>query len=474
MSMSYDFKFGKSPDGRQREPADVTRVLVLGDFLGDAAALEPRRAVKVNVADLDGLVGKLRPSLAIPAAGSRPLEFRTMDDFHPDAVLKQSPALADLVNLRKRLDHPVTSAAAVAELRGAAAAQAKTETGAPAKGSLFENLIGGTPKERAAASAQTALQATGIDGLIRSIVAPHVNAGRDPAADELVRVTDAVIAAGTRGILHHPRFQALEAAFRGLAFLTSRSESGSVDYFVLHATREELAREASAEAPEFLSTVLDAGGRGYSLVIALYEFGDGEADLSLLAALCSRAQEAAALLLAGASPALVGAASAPALPEVRSSGSTSKAWAAFREEKGAPHAGLSMPRFLLRAPYGKRTDPIESFPFEELDGLDDHAAFLWGNSAWIAAFALLVAQSTGEAPDGLEVDDLPSVVVKKDGESRLVPCAEVLLNEKTIDAMVSAGLMPVASDASRAAVKLVRAQSIASPPNSLGLPAYSE
>ena len=32
----------------------------------------------------------------------------------------------------------------------------------------------------------------------------------------------------------------------------------------------------------------------------------------------------------------------------------------------AAHLGLAMPRFLLRQPYGKGSDAIESFPFEEM------------------------------------------------------------------------------------------------------------
>jgi predicted component of type VI protein secretion system len=157
------------------------------------------------------------------------------------------------------------------------------------------------------------------------------------------------------------------------------------------------------------------------------------------------------------------------LPKIRSGDPKNAAWTTFREESGGPHVGLALPRFLLRSPYGKRTDPIESFTFEELEGPPNHEALLWGNSAWIAAFALLVAASSGDSPGGLDVDELPSVVVKDDGESHLVPCAEVLLNEQSIETLIGAGLMPVVSDASRAAVRFVRAQSIALPSTPLAL-----
>jgi hypothetical protein len=55
-----------------------------------------------------------------------------------------------------------------------------------------------------------------------------------------------------------------------------------------------------------------------------------------------------------------------------------------------------------------------------------------------------------------------------------MPCAEVLLNDQSIEALLGAGLMPVVSNASRAAVKFVRAQSIAMPPTPLELPSTTE
>jgi type VI secretion system protein ImpC len=480
MSISYDLRFGNGPGGRKRERTYGTRVLVIGDFLGDASPAEPRRPVKAAIGDLDGLVAKLRPSLVLDVAGARKLEFRSLDDFHPDQLVANVASLSELVGLRKRLSHPSTSVAAAAELRGAAAAVAK-EAGPPAAGSsaggssaggtgtaasLFEDLIGGSARERTEPAAEAPRVAV-IDGLIRSVVAPYVSAGRDPDADDLVRVTDAVIAGGTRAILHHPRFQALEAAYRGLGFLVSRSEPDSVDYFVLPATRTELEGEAGAERDAFLSTALDAGGRGFSLVIVLTNFGEG--DLRLLAALAAKVQQAGSMLLAGASPGLVGAPNAAGLRKLRTSDPPSAAWAAFRVESGAPHVGLALPRFLLRPPYGKRTDPVDAFAFEELDGVEDRQALLWGSGAFVAAFAMLVAQSSGESVAGLVIDDLPAVVTKKDGEAALVPCAEVFLDEKAVDVLVAAGLMPLVSDSNRAAIEFIRPQSIAVPSTPLAL-----
>ena len=43
---------------------------------------------------------------------------------------------------------------------------------------------------------------------------------------------------------------------------------------------------------------------------------------------------------------------------------------------------LTLPRILLRVPYGKDTVPVEAFNYEEhVDGTD-HTKYLWGNAAW--------------------------------------------------------------------------------------------
>jgi len=49
----------------------------------------------------------------------------------------------------------------------------------------------------------------------------------------------------------------------------------------------------------------------------------------------------------------------------------------------AAYVGLVVPRFMLRNPYGDRTDPIDSFDFEESPA-GRLSGMLWGNSAVIA------------------------------------------------------------------------------------------
>src|SRR5260221_13265479 len=96
------------------------------------------------------------------------------------------------------------------------------------------------------------------------------------------------------------------------------------------------------------------------------------------------AAKAGAPFLAAASPAVVGAKSfAAADPDTWQplEGEGAQAWEMLRSMPQASYLGLALPRFLLRLPYGKNTDPIDAFAFEELPEGSAHEGYLWGNPA---------------------------------------------------------------------------------------------
>ena len=43
--------------------------------------------------------------------------------------------------------------------------------------------------------------------------------------------------------------------------------------------------------------------------------------------------------------------------------------------------GLAAPRVLLRRPYGQRSDPIDSFTFDEFEGAPPQEELLWGHAS---------------------------------------------------------------------------------------------
>ena len=66
---------------------------------------------------------------------------------------------------------------------------------------------------------------------------------------------------------------------------------------------------------------------------------------------------------------------------------------ALRELPEASHLALLAPRFMLRHPYGKKSDPISAFTFEEFTPEEGLRGMLWGHPALLAAS--LLAAPTG-------------------------------------------------------------------------------
>jgi type VI secretion system protein ImpC len=124
----------------------------------------------------------------------------------------------------------------------------------------------------------------------------------------------------------------------------------------------------------------------------------------------------------------------------------------------ARYLGLAAPRFLLRLPYGARTDPIEHFDFEEIEGAPGNDDYLWGNPALLCLAHL-------DSPGVLT--GLPLHAYEKDGETRLQPSAETVLPASVAEAMLERGVIPVIALPNRDALRVARLQSIADPPTRL-------
>jgi type VI secretion system protein ImpC len=439
--LEFDLSFGHR--GRPRDESEPMRLLVLGDFSGGAVTDRPvvasRPTQRVDIDNIDDVIQRVAPSLSAPAGE---IGFHQIDDFHPDRLY----ARLDLFQTLRR---------------------ARTN---PSAGS--DDLLGrllGTPTEPSGAPA--AAPARGLDALIRDIVAPHIVRESSTQTTLHVAGVDAAIAEQMRTLLHQPAFQSLEAAWRGVRWLASSLElDENLQLHVLDVTREELladivaARGAISETGLYRALVDRwrnvPGSHGWSAFVVLIDFGPSETDIGLLAALGTIASQAGAPILAGANQALAGA----------DTGALA-GWQALRRSKVAPWIGLAAPRVLLRLPYGKDSDPIESFAFDEFVGPPLHDEFLWGHAS--LATALLIGRAFTargwemEPGDERDIGDLPAYTFTRDGEREMQACGERFLDEREIHALLAAGLIPLASRRDRNAVVAIRFQSVSDPPAAL-------
>jgi type VI secretion system protein ImpC len=487
---------GEATTSAVPDPETPFCIAVLGDFSGranrhicDPATIATRRAVLVDRDNFDQVMAKLAPEIRLPLGGTGlSFRFSTIDDFHPDQIFERSPMFDRLRDLRFRLSNPVTFAATADELGISFRAQSKprepeaVRPAAPdvsglASGSLLDAMIA---ESESGAPTTHRERRDEVQEFARRVSETHAVAAADPRQAEVVAVIDRAMAGQMRALLHVPDFQALEAAWRAVLLLVRRIETNTqLKLYLVDVSQEELAADLTSSTDLRATgtyrllverSVRTPGAEPWTVLVGNYIFGPEREDVELLGKLAKVASAAGAPFVAGASPRLLGCASLATTPEPRNCKPRAEhmeSWAALRGLREASSVGLVLPRFLLRLPYGKKTDAIESFDFEEMPGTPVHEDYLWGNSAF--ACCLLLAQSFSEEEwemrPGIisEIERLPLHVYDHDGESELKPCAEALLTEDAAEQMLENGLMPLASLKGRDAARLVRFQSIAAP-----------
>jgi type VI secretion system protein ImpC len=71
-------------------------------------------------------------------------------------------------------------------------------------------------------------------------------------------------------------------------------------------------------------------------------------------------------------------------------------WKSFRQSDDSRYVALTLPHVLMRQPYGRDTQAVEAFDYEEAVDGRDHSKYLWGN----AAFALAARMTNSYAKYG--------------------------------------------------------------------------
>jgi type VI secretion system protein ImpC len=473
------------------EPETPFKILVLGNFSGPphgartgrAAALKP---IRVDLDNQDTVLETLDVRLELPFGGLQdpPVSIRiqSLEDFHPDQWARQIPWFKQVHEIRRQLQNPATFREALAQIqnwiplesptRPASAPSPSPATPSPSSAEstdgMLERLLGRP------ATGETAPQpAVDIGGLIQEAVRSSVVPSADPRQDEWLAALDAAVSRRLNSILHHPNFQSLESAWRGLDFLIKNIElDETLHLYLLDVSKEDLVQDLSAAGDMrssrfyeavFPPTVTAPGGQPWAVWAANHTFTHREADPSLLAALGRLGQEAGAPFLAAMDSSFL---------ELETHSETAAAqelehWNALRRLPEASFIGLALPRLLLRLPYGQKTDPVAQFDFEEMPGRPDPKNYLWGSPA--LACACLLGQSFSQNGWNLsgnllqKLEGLPLHVYKEDGESKMTPCAEVWLNDTNSDDLLKNGLIPLQSIQGRDAIRIARWQSIHHP-----------
>lgn len=239
-------------------------------------------------------------------------------------------------------------------------------------------------------------------------------AGKPPAADVehnaqvrrralvLIARIDALLSAQVDAIIHHPRFQRLEATWRGLAWLVDQIDGmRGVKLRVLNCTWTELTRDLE-RASEFDQSQLFArvytdefdmpGGEPYGIIVADYEITASPRDVAALRGVADVAAAAFTPIILAASPRLLGLDTFAQLSAnldltALFQGPEYTAWRSLRGREDTRFLGITLPRILLRLPRRSDGSRRDGFLYSEDAGDADGAQWLWGHAglAWAAA-----------------------------------------------------------------------------------------
>jgi type VI secretion system ImpC/EvpB family protein/type VI secretion system ImpB/VipA family protein len=409
------------------------RVLLVADMAGPekGAVSGPLDdgVVEVNADTFDAMMAAACPSarftIADPlAAGSVMVEldlrFDSLRAFDPKNLAQQVPAARAMLATREPL---------VARMRGRLSAAQITQAVSQAASSdqVLSWLTESMRWSPAAPAAQTGV----VEGLLGQIdlgeTAPETAANASPppktpvgslvsaaagqasipaqeasAIRRTLAELDRRISQWLDTVLHSPPVQAIESAWRSLAFLVSHTEfRKGLRLSVLHAPRPQLADRFRQR---LIDPVFDEGADAPDLIVLDYPFGNGAADLEALDELAQHGASLPAVVLAGVAPGFFGVKQAWQVPTLPALISMFDQWqfAKWKTLRGQAYArclGVVFGRCLLRGPHGRQETADLEFAYREDCVTDKDLAWAGG----VIAAATAISQSVADTgwPTGM-------------------------------------------------------------------------
>jgi type VI secretion system protein ImpC len=225
------------------------------------------------------------------------------------------------------------------------------------------------------------------------------------AVQQRIAELDEILSACVNEVLHDPRFQTLEASWRGLSQLVANTETGEMlKLRVLSATADEVHADLAGAVDHDQSALFKKlyeeeygtfGGNPYSVLLFDHEFGRTAQEIDLATRLAQVGAMAHAPVIAAACPSLfdfdwTDFRNLPAPRELAGifESIDMAGWKDLRGSEDARYLALVLPRVLMRLPYGIDTEtesgtvPVEGMLFDEIGNGLDHEDYLWGTAVW--------------------------------------------------------------------------------------------
>jgi type VI secretion system protein ImpC len=325
--------------------------------------------------------------------------------------------------------------------------------------------------------AQQALEKT---TLIGSDVVESINA--------MIAAIDRKLTDQVNAIMHHPNFQQLESAWRGLHYLVNNTETDemlkirvmNVSKKDLHKTLRKYKGTNWDQSPIFKRLYEEEfgqlGGEPYGCIVGDYQFDHSPPDVELMGEMAKISAAIHAPFIAGASPSLLGMESWQELSNPRDltkifTTPDMAGWRSLRESEDAKYLGLALPRFLARQPYGAKSNPVEEFDFEEDTAGATSDKYTWANAAYAMAVNINRSFKTygwcsrirgiesGGAVEGLPTHSFPT----DDGGVDMKCPTEIAISDRREAELAKNGFMPLIHKKNSDFAAFIGAQSLQKP-----------
>ena len=325
--------------------------------------------------------------------------------------------------------------------------------------------------------AQHALEKT---ALIGSDVVESINA--------MIAEIDRKMSEQVNAILHHPDYQQLEAAWRGLHHLVNNTETDemlkirvmNISKKDLHKTLRKFKGAAWDQSPIFKKLYEEEfgqlGGEPYGCLVGDYYFDHSAPDVETLGEMSKIAAAIHAPFISGTASSLFQMESWSELSNPRDltkifTTPEYAGWRSLRESEDARYVGLTMPRFLARSPYGAKSNPVEEFNFEEDTSGADTAKYTWANAAY--AMAVNINRSfklygwcsrIRGIESGGSVEGLPTHAFPTDDGGVDMKCpTEIAISDRREAELAKNGFMPLIHKKNSDFAAFIGAQSLQKP-----------
>ena len=440
--MAYAPSFGTLAAKSPAVPDSAFRLALMGDFSS--------RGSRGKVQTGTGLAA--RHLIPLSNDDSVAVGIGSLDDFHPNQLAARLPLFDQLLMLHRvlqsragfdRVAKQVLSWAGAEPLR-----QPRTRRSRGRAIATDRKL-----SDLARLTSRQVPPETDPDDLIRRLIGSTLIPARDTRQNALVARVDAAVSDAMRRVLHYPEFQSTEALWRGVDRLVRRLATGARLQIVLYdVSAEEFAADlAATDALEqtglyaLLSKPTSSVNAGpISLIAGLYDFELSPPHAELLGRMAQIAAATGAPFVTSIEV------SSMLVPRRQWPGLVEQAWSALQAHPAAAFLGLATPRFLLRLPYGERTDPVDAFAFEEFTPQSGLSGMLWGNPALLVAE--LAANSWQKDGRAMRLGStnmaggLPTYVYQDANGNRVaLPSTERLLTDPHATHLADLGIIPVVS-----------------------------